>query len=32
MQIIGIKEWRNKCKKREEWKRTTEKAKAHMGL
>ena len=31
-QIIGIKGWRKQCKKREEWKRLTEKAKTHRGL
>jgi hypothetical protein len=26
MQIMGIRRWRNQCKKSAEWKRTTEKA------
>jgi hypothetical protein len=28
----GIRGWRNLCKERAEWKRITEKAKAHGGL
>ena len=32
MQIMGIKQWRNQCKERAEWKRITEKAKTHSGL
>jgi hypothetical protein len=32
MQIMGIKQWRNQCKRRAEWKRITEKAKTHSGL
>jgi hypothetical protein len=32
MQIMGIRRWRNQCKKRAEWKRITEKAKTHSGL
>jgi hypothetical protein len=32
MQIMGIRRWRNQCKKRAEWKRITEKAKTHSRL
>jgi hypothetical protein len=32
MQIMGIKQWRNQCKERAEWKRITEKAATHSGL
>ena len=32
MQIMGIRQWRKKCKERAEWKRITEKAKPHSGV
>jgi len=32
IEIMGIRRWRNQCKYRAEWKRITEKAKAHSGL
>jgi len=32
IQRMGIREWRNLCKERTEWKRITEKAKTHSGL
>jgi hypothetical protein len=32
MQIMGIREWRNRCKDRAEWERITEKAKTHSGF
>jgi hypothetical protein len=32
IQIIGIKEWKELCKERAEWKKITEKAKPHSGL
>jgi hypothetical protein len=32
MQIMGIRQWRNQCIEREEWKRITEKAKSHRGV
>jgi hypothetical protein len=32
MQIIEIRQWRNRCKERAEWKRITEKAETHSGL
>jgi hypothetical protein len=31
-QITGIRQRRNQCKERAEWKRITEKAKTHSGL
>jgi hypothetical protein len=32
MQIMGIRQWRNQCKERAEWKRSTEKTKTHSEL
>jgi hypothetical protein len=32
IKIMGIRQWRNQCKERAEWKRITEKAKTHSGL
>jgi hypothetical protein len=32
IQIMGIRRWRNQCKEKAEWKKTTEKAKTHSGL
>jgi hypothetical protein len=32
IQIMGMRQWRNQCKERAEWKRITEKAKTHSGL
>ena len=32
IQMMGIRGWRNLCKKTEEWKRITEKAKTHSEL
>jgi hypothetical protein len=32
MQIMGIRQWRNQCEERGEWKRITERAKTHSGL
>jgi hypothetical protein len=32
MQIMGIRRWRNQCKKRAEWKKISEKAKIQSEL
>jgi hypothetical protein len=32
IRMMGIRGWRKLCKKRMEWKRSTEKAKTHSGL
>jgi len=32
MQLMGKRQWREWCKERAEWKRTTEKAKPDSGL
>jgi hypothetical protein len=32
LQIMGVRRWRNQRKERAEWKRITEKPKAHSGL
>ena len=32
LQIMGVRRWRPECKERSEWKRITEKVKAHSGL
>jgi hypothetical protein len=32
MQIMGIRRWRNQCKRIAKWKRTTDEAKTHSGL
>jgi hypothetical protein len=30
--IMGVRRWRKQCEERAEWKKFTEKAKAHSGL
>jgi len=32
LQIMGVRRWRKQCEERAEWKKITEKAKAHSGL